>query len=179
MPESNPENGGAFRQALSPEGGSWNEMLKELEPGPEEETHRAIPIEKTEPAAANPPVMSRYEQLCKLPSMQMERGDMDVMLEFSEIISKVNATGRLLTKLRENHPYALPPHIMQTLRDNLKETSTVMLRELHIMRNGREKKKYEKRFVCKCCHSVFMVPLPGDGICDECRADMTPRAGPY
>lgn len=185
---------GIARHDISPEEGSWSDLVRELQPVNKvdsgDDTHRSIPLEEdkthsrieieqvnTAPTPDRP--MTRYEQLCKLPSMQMERADMDVMVEFSEVIALVNKAGRSATKLRDNHPYALPEHITNMIRNNLKETATVMLRELHIMRNGRAKKTYEKKFVCKSCHSVFMVPLPGDGICDECRAGMTPRSSPY
>lgn len=52
----------------------------------------------------------------------------------------------------------------------------VMLKEFHALRHGQQQKKYDKRNICCGCHSVFMVPLPADGMCDECRAYKTSKA---
>jgi len=145
-------------------------VLPEIDP--DDETVRAMP-----PSVDRP--LSKYEQLCKAPSMSMEKADMKVLMEFSDIIARVNTAGKALKELREKFPDALPPRIGQVLHDNMKETSTVMLRELQQMRNGRQQKKYEKKYICAQCHSVFMVPLTGEGICDECRASNTPRSSPY
>lgn len=121
----------------------------------------------------------RYQELCREPSMNIQKADMMVMSEFSDIIAEVNKAGKDLTRLRSEFEGVIQPRILNTCVENLKETATVMLREFHNMRHGRQEKKYDKRYVCVNCHQVFMVPLPGDRICDECRAGMTPRNSPY
>jgi hypothetical protein len=123
--------------------------------------------------------LSKYEELIRTPSMKMERADLGVMTEFSQIIALVSNAARAADAVEKKHPGQVPERLIRLWRDNLRETSTVMLRELHAMRNGRQQKKYDKRCVCVECHSVFMVPLPGDGVCDACRAAKAPRTGPY
>ncbi len=122
---------------------------------------------------------ARYEELCNKPSMKIERADMMVMSEFSDIIGDINKLGKILTRLRDKYPEYLRLRQHQTCIDNLKETSQVMLHEFHNLRHGRSEKKYDKRYVCVNCHQVFMVPLPPDRVCDECRAERTPTNAPY
>lgn len=123
--------------------------------------------------------LSRYERLCKTPTLKLKKADVEVMTEFSNIIARVNDTGRVLTELHRQHPDVLPDRIYKTVRENLKETAMVMLREFHEMRHGRAQKKYDKKYVCERCHGVFMVPLPADNICDCCRSEKTPGSGRY
>lgn len=171
------------RQGDGPEGGdntgTFRRLEKELEreQGDMEEESCVKARERAEEVRQRQ--RSRYEQLAKQSSMQLEQGDMQVLMQFSSVIAKVNEAGQALNKLRERHGEELPPHIINGLRENLKETSTVMLKELHALRNGRQQKKYDKRCICRLCHSVFMVPLPPDGICDECRAATTNRSTRY
>lgn len=135
------------------------------------------PAEGTEQAAApqaapagEPPARrpSKIEELMKKPSMTVPTEDLAVMTEMSNILSHVNAAYNALQKFGADHPYLVAPNILRMWEDNLKETSTVMMREFHNMRHGRQKKSYDKRCICSECHSVFMFPLP-DGVCDECR----------
>lgn len=113
--------------------------------------------------------MKRYEELCKTPSMQIDREDLKVIDELSEILSSVNSAVSQLKRFEMKHPYLIAPNVFRVWEDNLKETATIMFREFHNLRNGKKKKTYDKRYVCNVCHSVFMVPLP-EGICDECRS---------
>lgn len=168
----------------------WMALLSELrgtkEEGgePEEQREKGGEVKLEE---SKPPVemeekekrRSRYEELCRTPSISMKQTDMLVMSEFSEIIGQVNKAGKALNTLRKQHPGLVQDRLAETCVENLKETSQVMLREFHSMRHGREQKKYDKRCVCVNCHGVFMTPLPSDRICDECRAGQTPSAAPY
>lgn len=122
--------------------------------------------------------LSRYEELCKKKTMAMDPGDFEVFDELSDVLSCVNSALNKLKAWEKKHPYLVAPNILRMWEDNLKETSTVMLREFHQLRNGRQQKQYDKRFVCSKCHAVFMSPLP-NGICDECRASEAPRSAPY
>ncbi|MCC7391855.1 hypothetical protein IT571_05800, partial [Candidatus Sumerlaeota bacterium] len=75
------------------------------------------------------------------------------------------------------HSDYFPERLFKTWTDNLKETSTVMMKELHEMRHGRQQKKYDKRYVCSTCSCVFMVPLGPDQVCDACKAARVPKGG--
>ena len=130
-----------------------------------------------EPAVAKPArPLTRYEQLCRQKSVIIESDDVEIMTEFSEIISHVNEIARMVEKLEKEYPDYVPQRFIDMWSQNLKETSMVMLKEFHALRHGKEQKKYDKRNICCGCHSVFMVPLPADGMCDECRAYKTSKA---
>ena len=128
----------------------------------------AGPAETTAPQDAPARKQNRIEELMKKPSMTVPSEDLAVMTEMSNILSHVNAAYNAVQKFGADHPYLVAPNILRMWEDNLKETSTVMMREFHNMRHGRQKKAYDKRCICNECHSVFMFPLP-DGVCDECR----------
>lgn len=136
------------------------------------------------PAATPPPAperekrLSRYEELCKKPSMIVKDEDAATMDELSEILSSVNSALNQLKKFEKKHPYLIAPNVFRHWEDSLKETATIMYREFHNMRNGKEKKVYDKKYVCLRCKSVFMMPLPM-GICDECRSSRSGGGGEY
>ncbi len=177
--KGNPPSGSSAGKEPAPLEIKFQEEEKKPVPSPvssEDATHPATPASQIGEQGDRP--MTRYEQLCKLPSMPMEQDDKKVMVEFSGVIAKVNEAGKAFSQLRHQFPELIPPHLQSALRENLRETSTVMLRELHNMRNGRQQKKYDNRYICKRCHSVFMIPLPSDRLCDECRASDTATAAP-
>jgi hypothetical protein len=189
------------------EGGEWAKALADLQsdahevapatPGSTPIAHAGTeptPRQNDTPATPAPPVgiapptpladsterpLSKYEELIRTPSMKMEKADLGVITEFSQVIGAVNVAARALDDLDKRHPDQIPERMINLCRDNLRETGQVMLRELQALRHGRVQKKYDKRCVCVQCHSVFMVPLPADGICDACRASMVPRSAPY
>ncbi|CAN5465144.1 hypothetical protein BH09SUM1_BH09SUM1_29600 [soil metagenome] len=123
--------------------------------------------------------MTRYEELCKTPSMKIEKADISVITDFSLLIGRVNEIGRDLLKLQKDAPEMFQERFYRTWHDNVKETSVIMLKELHALRNGRQQKKYDKKYVCSKCHSVFMAALGPDLLCDACKGEMAPRNGPY
>jgi hypothetical protein len=154
----------------------WASALEELE---SMSSTPATPA-KPAPAPAAPKVdqeaerralegRKRYEELCRKPSMTMESDDLKIIDELSEILSYINTATNLLEKFGKAHPYLIAPNILRVWEDNLKETTTVMYREFHNLRNGRKAKTYDKRYVCTKCQSVAMLPLP-EGLCDECRS---------
>ena len=96
----------------------------------------------------------------------MKRDDLDVFGELSEIMSSVNSALNRLQVFQRKHPYLVAPNILRHWEENLRETSTLMTREFHALRNGKDNKTYDKRCVCNICHTVYMEPLPEDGICD-------------
>jgi len=118
--------------------------------------------------AAAPRKQSKLQELMNRPSMTVEDDAMQVMTELSNILSNVNAALNGVNKFAADHPALIAPNIYRMWEDNLKETSTMMLREFTNMRHGKKAKTYDKRTICKECHGVFMLPLP-DGVCDECR----------
>ncbi len=140
---------------------------------PSAAARRETPDEEEPPAAPKTP-MSRYDQLRKRPSISMAPEDVRTANEFSEILFHISRALVLLQRFREKYPYLIAPNVFAVWEDNMKESSTTMLREFQSLKNPRAR-HYEKKFVCKLCKSVFFVSLP-DGICDECRGKMGPKA---
>jgi hypothetical protein len=156
--------------------------MPEFTPNPKEGAVRVPPEARDDEAETNArntpsprrPDMSKYEALCKKPSIALKGGDIRVMDEMSEVLCGVNVANALIGKFAAKHPGAIDPARIERWENNLRDTATVMYREFHALRNGRMKKTYDKRHVCTECHAVFMVPLP-EGICDECRSRKAPR----
>lgn len=136
------------------------------------------PTPRTPPPTPTKEGLSRYEQLCKTPSMQVKSKDYKVIDEFSDILSNVNTALNALKKFETEHPYLVAPNVFRIVEDALKESSTILFREFHNLRNGVKQKTYERKYVCSECHSVFMVPLP-DNVCDECRGKKAHGLAPY
>lgn len=136
-------------------------------PAPAKSAERASDTPSPDDASA-PRKQSKLQELMSRPSMTVEDDAMLVMTELSNILSNVNAALNGVQKFAKDHPALIAPNIYRMWEDNLKETSTMMLREFTNMRHGKKAKTYDKRTICKECHSVFMLPLP-DGVCDECR----------
>jgi hypothetical protein len=146
---------------------------------PEKNTPNDTPSLEDEQREATPTSPSRYQEAINHRSFSMEKADIGIISEFSKIIAQNNKIGRLIEKLRLADPTLAPERVFDGWEDGAKECNTVMLHEFYAMRNGRQAKKYDARHVCKECNSVFMVPLPADGICDACRAAKAPRSSPY
>lgn len=152
--------------------------------------HTPLPLELEEEGAARvgtgetpAPIrearMSRYEELCKKPSMTVKSGDLQVMTQLSDILCAIHRAVGKLQNFEKRHGDAIPLRKYRLWEDNLRETATIMLHEFHALRHGKENKTYSKRQVCRICNNVFMVALP-DGICDECRSKQhTPKSGEY
>jgi hypothetical protein len=85
--------------------------------------------------------------------------------ELSEIIRWHNQCLDRLRNYRESYPYLLAPNLGKMMEENLKENVQVLYRELNNLHKPREE---QRRHVCRECHAVFAVALPG-GLCDECR----------
>ena len=190
---------GVFRAEIKLDGdvsaSSWADAIREMEETARDAAEKKRAKQAAAEAAAAPPpaparsigettdsklndtTRSRYDEIRKTPTLKMESGDLSVMVAFSEVIAKVNTAGKAINTLRKSHPDLFPERLYKTWTDNLKETSTVMMKEFHNMRNGRQQKKYDKRCVCSVCHSVFMVPLGADQTCDACKAAKVPRGG--
>lgn len=84
-------------------------------------TQTAPPCPEAAPAAPARP-LSRYEQLCRQKSIIIESDDVEIMTEFSEIISHVNEIARLVEKLDAEHPDFVPQRFIDMWSQNLKET---------------------------------------------------------
>lgn len=89
-----------------------------------------------------------------------------IMSEISELIRGLNQSLDRLREYREKYPYLMAPNIAGAIEDNIKESVTLLLRE---MNNLNKPKQEQRRYVCPECNGVFMVALPG-GLCDECRS---------
>lgn len=169
-----------FRIDINDDAGDWMSALNDLEKEQEKSASSEPPPpeapapEKPTPAPDRP--LTKYEELCRAPSMNVAKEDLSVISQFSAVIASVNDAGRSIDGLRKSFPHAVEERHFSTWSENLKMTATTMMREFHALRNGRQQKKYDKRCVCEKCHSVFMVALPGN-ICDECRAQEVPRGG--
>lgn len=178
------------------EGGtSWEDAISEL--SNLSETPQPVSAKKVEPKPAAPaaeveekdsPVttptpirgasQNKLKELMNKPAMKVSTEDVVVMEELSSILSQINSAANGLKKFERDHPYLIAPNILRMWEDNLKETSTVMLREFHNLRNGRQAKTYDPRCVCTSCRTVHMVPIPG-GVCDECLSQKNRPGGAY
>ncbi len=143
---------------------------------PPEAAEEAVKAAETSSPTERARRLARYEELCKRTSVKMQAEDLETLSAYSKVIGSVSNAELKLRQLVESYPDELPEHLKKTCANNLKETVMVMLNEFHQLRNGRRQKKYDKRHVCQKCHSVFLVPLPKDGICDECRAEAERRS---
>lgn len=95
--------------------------------------------------------------------------------ELGEVIRLHNQAIERLKAFREQHPHLIAPNLARMAEENLKENVSVLYRELNNLHKPRSE---QRRHVCRECHNVFVVPLPG-GLCDECRARLTAPAGRY
>ncbi len=143
---------------------------------PPEVADEAVKAAETSSPSERARRLARYEELCKRSSVKIKPEDLAVLSEYSKVIGAVSTAELRLRQLVETYPDRLPEHLKKTCANNLKETVMVMLNEFHQLRNGASQKKYDKRQVCRKCHNVFLVALPKDGICDECRAEGERRA---
>lgn len=191
--DDQPSNNPSFRQDLDAGHDDLSNYLSELqeaeggapspEPAPDQpasgQSREEEPAQAPPPAADPPPpssAMSRYDELRRARGVSMEKNDLSIYTDFSTVIGKIHAAQQTIEELRKDFPETFPERSYDTWIGNLKETQMIMMREFHSLRNGRKEKKYDKRCVCVKCHTVFMFPLPDDGICDECRA-ATPAPG--
>ena len=98
--------------------------------------------------------------------------------EMSEIIRWHNQCLERLRHYRETYPYLMAPNLARMMEENLKENVQMLYRELN---NLHKPKAEQRRHVCRVCHGVYAISLPG-GMCDECRAkygnNPPPQAAP-
>lgn len=137
-------------------------------PPPPPQVASETPAPSETPEKSTP--LSRYDEIRQKRGVSMEKEDLALFSEFSVVIGKIHAAQRTIEKLREAHPDLVAERIYNTWISNLKDTHMIMMREFHSLRNGLKEKKYDKRCICVKCNTVFLVPLPADGICDECRS---------
>ena len=97
----------------------------------------------------------------------MEYEELFVLNEFSEIIKYHNSTLDRIKRFRDAYPYLIAPNVFDTLQHNLSDNIAVLFREMSGLQNQKDK-QYDKKYVCKICHKVYMTSLPR-GVCDECR----------
>jgi len=104
----------------------------------------------------------------------MEYEELFVLNEFSEIIKCHNSALDRIKRFREGYPYLIAPNVFETIQHNLKDNITILFREMSGLKDQKNK-QYKKTHVCKVCHRVYMMALPG-GICDECRGKYGEKA---
>jgi hypothetical protein len=167
----------------------WASALKELEKSTPKasDSDRAlistvkssteIPLESPdrEVIQSVPDSRSKYRELATKRAVKISNEDLKTLDELAEILASVNIANTLLGGFVRQHPEAVSPRIIESWRHNLKETSQIMMREFHQLRNGKDNKAYDPRNVCTVCHTVYLAPLP-DGVCDQCRANTGTRA---
>jgi hypothetical protein len=106
--------------------------------------------------------------------MALDYEQLLIFNELSEIIRWQNQCIERMKAFREKYPYLIPPNVAKLVEENLKENVQCLYRELnHLHKPASEK----KRHVCRSCHGVFFVSLPG-GLCDECRSKVAATPQP-
>ena len=167
----------------------WATALKELEksaPAPRDadralistvKSSTQVPVDlvESEQTRSAPDSRSKYRELASKRAVKISNEDLKTLDELADILASVNIANTLLDGFIRQHPEAVPPRLIENWRHNLKETSQIMMREFHQLRNGKENKVYDPRYVCTVCHTVYLAPLP-DGVCDQCRANTGSRA---
>jgi rRNA maturation endonuclease Nob1 len=167
----------------------WASALKELEksaPAPRDadrapistvKSSTQVPVEagESEQNRPAPDSRSKYRELASKRAVKISTEDLKTLDELADILASVNIANSLLDGFIRQHPEAVSPRLIENWRHNLKETSQIMMREFHQLRNGKENKVYDPRNVCTVCHTVYLSPLP-DGVCDQCRANTGSRA---
>lgn len=98
--------------------------------------------------------------------MALDLDQLFIFNELSEIIRWQNQCIERMKSFREKYPYLIPPNVAKMVEENLKENVQILYRELNELHKPPEAKR---RHVCRGCHQVFFVKLPG-GLCDECRS---------
>lgn len=166
----------------------WEAALRELEqsaPQPAAPKAPATPAnEKTAvaPSPQRPTELNLYDQIRKRatapPAPTITADDLRTLDELAEILASVNGAMTLLDAFDKHHPGAVAERTSNGWRHNLKETASIMLREFHTLRHGKQAKTYDPRCVCTSCHTVALFPLP-DGLCDECRGKAARTGGEY
>lgn len=168
----------------------WEAALKELEAAPLPSARPKAPTppgiaeatpQAATPSPARPTELSLYDQIRKkaaAPKPTITADDLRTLDELAEILASVNGALTLLDGFEKHHPDAVTERTRAGWRHNLKETSSIMLREFHMLRHGKQNKTYDPRCVCTACHTVALFPLP-DGLCDECRGKQNRPGGAY
>ena len=111
------------------------------------------------------------DRFCERRALALDYEQLLITNEMSEIIRWHNQCLDRLRSYRETYPYLMAPNVARMMEENLKENVQMLYRELN---NLHKPKQEQRRHVCRECHSVFAVSLPG-GICDECRARQRPQ----
>ena len=111
----------------------WESALKELE---QLEARQASARKLAANGKVVPPPAPRVVE--REPEPEPEPADLDspkVMIErYSDILSAINTSMNQLGKFEEKHPYLIAPNIYRVMEDGLKESSLVMFREFHRLR---------------------------------------------
>ena len=128
---------------------------------------------KKEGAAKVKKTGKKYDELRKRPSMKgLKNEDMETLEKLSDVASPVNVAINKIQDFEKKYALMIDRQKMASLRSQLREISSVMLAEVYALRHGQREKTYDESKICKVCHSVFMVSLPKDRICDSCRSQM-------
>jgi len=128
---------------------------------------------KKEGAAKVKKTGRKYDELRKRPSMKaLKNEDMETLEKLSDVAAPVNVAIKLIQDFEKKYALMIDRNKIGSYRSQLREISSVMLAEVYALRHGKQKKVYDESKICKVCHSVFMVSLPKDRICDACRSQI-------
>jgi hypothetical protein len=100
---------------------------------------------------------------------------MKTAIELGEVIRLQNEALEKLRAFREARPYAIAPNLFRMIEENLKENVQMLYKELNQVHKPPTERK---RHVCRQCHHVFAIALPG-GLCDECRSKPAGQPAAY
>lgn len=107
--------------------------------------------------------------------MSFNPDTMKTAIELGEVIRLQNEALEKLRAFREARPYAIAPNLFRMIEENLKENVQMLYKELNQVHKPPTERK---RHVCRQCHHVFAMSLPG-GICDECRSKPAGQPAAY
>lgn len=113
----------------------WASALREFEeytppePQPEREP-TSPPVSEEKPPPVETPKPVAEEVAAPIEEAEPE----DMLGEMTGVLTEVNRAINLLRKFEQAHPYLIAPNIFRVWEDGLRETSLMMTREYHRLR---------------------------------------------
>lgn len=95
--------------------------------------------------------------------------DMFAQRRLSGMARQMGGIVRNLEEFKVEYPTIIAPNVIDAMIGNLKDDINILLREVNMLSSPNRRELQQRRYVCRSCQSVFMVPLVA-GICDECRS---------
>ncbi len=111
----------------------WESALKELE---QLEARQSSARKLAANGKVVPPPAPKV--VAEEPAPEPEPVDLNspqvIVDRYTDILSAINTSMNQLSKFEERHPYLIAPNIYRVMEDGLKESSLVMFREFHRLR---------------------------------------------